>query len=188
MKIAAELLDNDALRHCLHRTAMGDQVAFEQLYRYTAPQLYAIAVRMLRQGDWADDVMQETYVRIWHNASEYFSDRGSVMGWMTTILRYRAIDRLRREKKHGLADHDVYEMDVVEEDSDPQLAVACGLDASLLNDCMNALRSEQRQCIESAFLYGYSHEQLSERFAAPLGTVKSWVRRGLQSLRRCMES
>jgi len=188
MKIATELLDDDALYHCLHRAGVGDQAAFEQLYRYTAPQLHAIALRMLRQRDWADDVLQETYVRIWHNASEYFRDRGSVMGWMTTILRYRAIDRQRREKKHDLADHDVYELDIAEDDADPQLVIACSSDASQLNDCLNMLRNEQRQCIESAFFYGYTHEQLSERFATPLGTVKSWVRRGLQTLRRCMES
>jgi RNA polymerase sigma-70 factor (ECF subfamily) len=188
MTIAIEITNEDPLLRFMHRVAKGDQLAFEQLYQHTAPRMYAIALRILRRRDWADDVLQEAYVRIWHGAADYFSERGSVMGWMATILRYRAIDRLRREKKHGLADRDVFELEIEEEGSDPQRIIACRKNASLLDNCMSGLREEQRQCIELAFFDGFTHEQLSERLAAPLGTVKSWVRRGLQALRRCMES
>lgn len=187
MENTAETVTEDVMLRYMHQVSRGDQVAFERLYQCTSSRMYAVAMRMLRRHDWADDVLQEAYVRVWHRASDYFSDRGSVMAWMTTILRYRAIDRLRREKKHVLADHDVFELELEEEGSDPELIMACKSDASLLDNCLGGLRKQQRQCIELAFLDGFTHEELSERLGTPLGTVKSWVRRGLQALRRCME-
>lgn len=177
----------DELIHFLHHASKGDHTAFQQLYNRTSNHLYAIAVRMLRRRDWADDVMQEAYVRIWHNASEYLSERGSVLAWMSTILRYRAIDRLRHEKKRRLIDDDIDETDVIDDSPSPLELAELQRDTSLLYGCMEELQEEQRRVIASAFFDGYTHEQLSNRFSTPLGTVKSWVRRGLLSLRRCLQ-
>lgn len=179
----------DELLRLLRHASKGDQSAFQALYRQTSARLYAVALRLLRRRDWADEVMQEAYVRIWHNASEYVSERGHVLTWMISILRYRAIDRIRRERARGWSGdtHDGEDEEAASEDDNPLLLLQSHRRADQLNNCMNGLREEQRQCIASAFFDGYTHEELSERLQTPLGTIKSWVRRGLQALRRCLE-
>lgn len=127
-------------------------------------------------------------MRIWHNAGDYVSERGTVLAWMATILRYRAIDRLRRETARGGPPMPLDDAsEPIDEASDPMQLLSLSVNATRLNSCLQGLRCEQRISIAAAFFDGCTHEQLSVQLKAPLGTVKSWVRRGLQLLRQCLE-
>lgn len=180
--------DQDDLKRHLLAASRGDQIAFNLLYQKTSARLYALALRLLRRRDWADEVMQEAYLRVWHNAGDYVSERGKVIAWMATILRYRAIDRLRREKVRGRFSQPIEDdVEPIDTEYDPLELLSQGVNAERLHFCLGGLRAEQRRSIAAAFFEGYTHEQLSTKMQAPLGTVKSWVRRGLQLLRQCIE-
>jgi len=172
----------------LQETARGNQSAFEQLYKSTSAKMYAVAMRLMRNPESADDVMQEAYVKIWHNASEYLSERGAVLTWMISILRYRAIDKLRKNKRDHLHDNaDNHQDQLIDEKQDLLKLMQKACDEKILNGCLEELADKQRQSIALAFYDGLTHEELSQHYGAPLGTVKSWVRRGLILLRRCLE-
>jgi len=154
---------NQTLLDLLHRSARGDQVAFHRLYELTSGKLYAVALRLLRRNDLADDVMQEAYVKIWHNAREYISDRGSVITWMVSILRYRAIDRLRKLKRDlATEDADDYQNLIVDEGMGPLQYINAATDAKLLHGCLEELIDKQKHSIALAFYDGLTHEQLSK--------------------------
>jgi RNA polymerase sigma-70 factor, ECF subfamily len=162
-----------------------DRAAFAALYNRTAPQLLGIALRILRQREEAEDVMQETFVAVWDRASAFDPEKGSVMTWLVTILRHRAIDR-RRRRAH-LEDRAGSEEDLL------ALTAAAGDDAdrgaslAALQKCLGELEAQPRRTVLLAYAYGYTHEELAERLATPIGTVKSWVRRSLERLKRCLD-
>jgi RNA polymerase sigma factor (sigma-70 family) len=176
----------DELLGLLVESSRGNEKAFEQLYKKTSGRLYGVAFQILPRKDWAEDVVQEAYVRIWHNASEYLAERGSVLTWMITILRYRAIDKLRASRR--MPAHEQLHDEHYEGDTDPFRMIEFSADRQVLRGCLDTLVEKQRQSIALAFYQGFTHEQLSEHYAAPLGTVKSWVRRGLMSLKRCLSN
>lgn len=170
------------LEALLEATARGDEDAFRVLYERTAPVLLGLSMRLLRRRDVAEDVLQDAFIRIWHNASEYHRDRGRVLSWMACIVRNRAIDVLRRARA------DAEQGD--EEDSGPgpfELAQHAD-DAERLMRCLGLLGERQSRSIALAFFEGLSHRELAGRLQEPLGTVKTWIRRGLVSLRECLES
>ena len=167
--------------------AQGDRKAFEQLYLLTSSQLYAVSLQLLQRKDLAEEALQEAFVRIWHNASEYGSERGSVLTWMISIVRYRAIDMLRAAKVRD--DYAVGENNSDEGESTP-------LDVNLMDiryrvkidECMDHLEKPQVNAINLAYFKGYTHHEVCHHMGSPLGSVKSWIRRGLQRLKRCLES
>lgn len=170
------------------RCALRDAQAFAQLYRHTSGKLYAVALRILRREDWAEEVLQESFVNIWNHVGEYTAQKSAPMTWMTAIVRNRALDWLRRPNlEHGSEDYDLL-LDAV---PDP----APGLDAALqgrrearaLADCLDVLSADQRQCITLAYVHGLSHGELAQHLREPLGTVKTWIRRGLGKLKGCLE-
>ena len=170
------------------RCALRDAQAFAQLYRHTSGKLYAVALRILRREDWAEEVLQESFVNIWNHVGEYTAQKSAPMTWMTAIVRNRALDWLRRPNlEHGSEDYDLL-LDAV---PDP----APGLDAALqgrrearaLADCLDVLSADQRQCITLAYAHGLSHGELAQHLQEPLGTVKTWIRRGLGKLKGCLE-
>jgi RNA polymerase sigma-70 factor (ECF subfamily) len=170
------------------RCALRDAQAFAQLYRHTSGKLYAVALRILRREDWAEEVLQESFVNIWNHVGEYTAQKSAPMTWMTAIVRNRALDWLRRPNlEHGSEDYDLL-LDAV---PDP----APGLDAALqgrrearaLADCLDVLSADQRQCITLAYVHGLSHGELAQHLQEPLGTVKTWIRRGLGKLKGCLE-
>lgn len=188
----AAVADKDkdaALLALLRASANGDQNAFQRLYEQTSSKLYAVALRLMRNNELADEVMQEAYIRIWHNASEYIADRGTVLTWMVSILRYRGIDHLRKIKREAILENaDDYQDQLVDEGSDPMLFIDRATEAKLLRGCLEELVDNQKQSIALAFFDGLTHEQLSLHLDAPLGTVKSWIRRGLILLRECLDN
>lgn len=179
------MLEDSELVTLLGRVAMGDRVAFRSLYDALSPKLYGLCLRLLKRPDLADEVLQDAFVSIWHNAHEYHVERGSAGGWMLTIARYRALDALRRRRFEVYTDDDTLislaEAQVSDEpDKDETSFLA-------LQGCLEQITEQQRVSLLRAYYEGMSHEELAQHMATPLGTVKSWVRRGLMSLKRCLE-
>lgn len=172
-----------AVETLIARTALGDRGAFQALYRATAARLFGLALLVVRRRDWAEDVMQEAFLAFWRRAGDFRPERGSGLGWMATIVRNRAIDRLRREPRvAGEPDREA---------PDPAPDALSRLvqsdEARRLAGCLGELDEQPRRVIALAFYEGLSHSELAARVGAPLGTVKSWIRRGLMRLKACFE-
>jgi len=169
----------------LSATAQGDRLAFEELYKHTAGKLYAISLQMLRRRDLAEDAVQEAFVRIWHNAGEYQQEKGNVLTWMTTIVRYRALDMLRAAKSRRESDEETEEG---EDEHSPEKELYAERDRALIDRCMDLLEGQQRHVIQLAYFRGLTHAEVCDQTGSPLGSVKTWIRRGLERLKRCVES
>ncbi|WP_455823609.1 sigma-70 family RNA polymerase sigma factor [Pseudomonas graminis] len=178
--------DADPLRPLLAQCALGNRQAFESLYRSVSPKLHGVAFRFMGRSDLAEEVLQEAFVRIWYNASRYEAHLAAPMTWMVNITRNLAIDQLRKHREQPLADG---QQDTLPDDSPSALEqLDSERDARALNRCLDSLDSMQRQSISVAYFRGLSCSELAEHLAAPLGSVKSWIRRGMERLRRCLES
>lgn len=189
----------DDLCTLMARIAMRDQAAFKQLYDATVRCLLAIVERMLRDRAWAEDVVQEVYVSIWNSAPNYSAMRALPMTWLMTIARNKAMDALRStntERQHMVRptitdDDDDYTADFADsfadERSGPLEQLVQDADATGVRKCMQGLEAAQRQAISLAFYDGLTHAELALHLHQPLGTVKAWVRRGLDRLKRCLE-
>jgi RNA polymerase sigma-70 factor (ECF subfamily) len=169
----------DSLADLLLATARGDRRAFARLYQLSASRLFPIALRILRQRGAAEEALQEGFLSIWRKAGHYRPDRGRALPWMATIVRHCAIDRLRVQSR---------EPPTVTEWGDPAMpeAVPDHL-ARTVRGCLDRLSENYRRCILLVYYYGMTHEELARHLRAPLGTVKSWMRRGLLQLRVCVE-
>ncbi len=172
--------------HLLSATAQGDQHAFANLYEQTAGKLYAISLQMLRRRDLAEEAVQEAYVRIWHNAGDYQQEKGTVLTWMISIVRYRALDMLRAAKSRRETSDEL--LDEAEDDHTPERELYEQRDRVRIDRCMERLEDAQRNAIELAYFRGLTHMEVCEQMETPLGTIKTWIRRGLERLKRCLES
>lgn len=181
----AVVVEETELAALLPAVARGDKVAFKRLYDATAPKLFGIALRLLRKRDHAEDTLQEAFLSVWKNAAKYDSAKGAVFAWIAMIVRNKALDRARRVVRRA---------EVQSEDAAAiQLAVA-GCDALTRIDedghdvrrCYSLLPDSVRDIIGLAFFEGFTHEELAERFRAPLGTIKGRVRKGLALLKECL--
>lgn len=163
----------------LDRSAKGDRAAFRAFYDRTAPRMMAIALRLLGRRDLAEEAVQDAYVSAWQSAGRFDPGHGSAMGWMTTITRRRAIDRLRASPWL------VRELPASYEDIAP---AANSAEQIALRACLDRLDDRTRFSICLCYLYGLTQQELSDATDAPLGTVKSRLRRGLLALKACLET
>lgn len=175
--------DDTGLIRLLAATARRDRDAFHQLYEEASPRMLGLCLRLMGQRDQAEEVLQEAFIRIWHHAGEYHEERGSPMAWMLTIARYLALDSLRSRKRTGAANQD----DIPDDRPGPYEFSLQAADARALNGCIEELSEEQRSSILMCYYRGLTHEELSSALDTPLGTVKSWIRRGLSYLKRCLQ-
>jgi RNA polymerase sigma-70 factor, ECF subfamily len=178
--------DPAALSVALARISAGDHAAFERLYRATSAKLFAIALRTTGNRDSAEEVLQEVFTAIWQNAARYDPHRGAPMAWLTTMVRHAAIDRLRRGAVRGEG-REAPEEALLQLPASAASAADRGVMLSALNRCLETLEAPQRRAILLAYTQGYTHEELASALATPLGTIKSWVRRGLERLKRCLD-
>lgn len=185
-------MDTDpTLMGLLDRVAQRDEAALKSLYDLTSGKLYGLALRVLDRHEWAEDALQETFLQIWRTAPDYRAALSPPMAWMGLIVRSRALDLLRRrkaEREHlsddidddGLADR-------LEGDTpDPLHTSLASQQAWALHQCLTRLENKQREVVSLAYLRDLSHGELAEQLKLPLGTVKTWIRRGLDQLRICM--
>jgi RNA polymerase sigma-70 factor (ECF subfamily) len=147
-----------------------------------------VALRILRREDWAEEVLQESFVNIWHHVGEYSAQRSAPMTWMTAIVRNRALDWLRRpNQEHGSDDYDLLVEALADDEAGPEQALESGRTAQALAECLKRLSGSQRQSIMLAYSHGLSHGELARHLRQPLGTVKTWIRRGLEKLKSCLD-
>ncbi len=164
--------------------AAGDRGAFRRLYDQQSPRLYAVALRITRQSALASDAVHDAFLQVWRNAARFDSARGNAEAWLLSLVRYRALDIARRRTRE-VSDDSVPEFE--DPDPDPLSRLQSASEAQALHRCLELLDPERRKLVVMAFVDGLSHGELAARIAAPLGTVKSWIRRSLLSLRSCLE-
>jgi RNA polymerase sigma factor (sigma-70 family) len=182
--------DPDQLRAWLLGAARKDAQAFEALYAATSPRLFGFALRILRKHELAEEALQDAFVAIWHAAGHYEATLAAPMTWMTTVVRNKAFDILRRLDSRPDVDVAQFDAEILGnlEDTalDPALAVQTSSDARALAFCLAALEKTQRQAIGLAYFHDMSHDEVARRLALPIGTVKTWIRRGLMQLKTCL--
>lgn len=180
----------------LSRVALGDRAAFGTLYDATSAHLLGVVLRIQKDRAQAEDVLQEVYVNVWRAAQGFDATLSQPLTWLTSIARNRAIDSLRRRQSEpmtisssfGPDDDDLDMLDqLASADAGPLERLADAADARALRGCIGALSGEQQQSLALAFFQGLSHAEVAEHLKQPLGTVKSWVRRGLLALKSCLE-
>lgn len=176
----------ESLERLIAAVATGDRAAFRQLYQATSAKLYGVALRVLQRRALADECLQEVYVRVWHAAPRYASDKGAVMTWLITIARNRALDLKRRERPATSLDDAPEVADLGDEALDALALTEQASDARRLKACLEQLEAEPKRCVLLAFWQGLTHEELASRLDRPLGTIKSWVRRSLLRLKDCL--
>ncbi len=185
-------MSNDALgaglTALLAACARREQAALSRLYELSAPKLFGVALRIVRREDWAEDVLQECYLRIWNHAPQYRAGLATPMTWMSSIVRNRCLDWLRRPRLE-VSDEDGALTDSAEGAGEGPLALLERSDeAAGIARCLKGLEPRQRQAIMLAFYDGMSHSELASHLREPLGSVKTWVRRGLLRLKACLEA
>lgn len=165
--------------------ASGNDRAFRALYDREAPKMLGVAVRLLKRQSLAEDAVHDAFVNIWNKAATFDPKAGSARGWIYTILRNRALNMLRSE---GRLDHkDEFEtLAATAADDDPEAVVSGLSDASALRRCLEGLDPQRRSVLVLAYVHGLTQGELAGRLGVPLGTMKSWIRRSLLSLKECM--
>ena len=187
------------LSRLLARAGVGDRAAFATLYERTSSHLLAVVLRINRDRAQAEDILQEVYVNVWRAASSFDAAQSQPLTWLTSIARNRAIDSLRRlqtqprmraapaSEGRDSEDDDVYDT-VADESPGPLDLLSRAAEARSLAACMDQLSPSQRQSVALAFFQGLSHAEVATQMRQPLGTVKSWVRRSLATLKSCLDA
>lgn len=184
MHDTAQAFDHEA---ALSACARGERSALRSIYERESRWLLGVALRIVRDRQTAEDVLQEAFLQIWRRASTYRPELGSGRGWIYTVVRHQALNEVRKAGREVRLDDEAIDA-VVDMRSLAHWSQDDGLraEAEALEPCLEALDDPKRQCIVLAFVDGYTHEQIAQRLATPLGTVKSWIRRGLTSLKECL--
>lgn len=185
--------DPERLIQLLQRVALGDEQAFEELYALSSANLYGVLLRILRRPEWAQEALQDCFLKIWQRSETYLPERGAALTWLMSLARYRALDLLReRQAEPGV----LIELSAAEEATplkfiSPEQAGEAWMPESegsnRLSDCIQQLKEEERQCLLLVYYEGYTHLELAQLLRVPLGTIKSRVRRGLARLRECLK-
>lgn len=167
----------------LEATSRGDRTAFRTFYEATAPKLFGIVLRITRNRWIAEEVLQETYIKVWQNAERFSPESGQPLAWLATIARNRAIDRIRAERTDRI--RDAGEDNLL--DRFPSATETDPATRETLRLCLSGLDDEARDCVLLAYCSGFSREELSERFKRPVGTIKTLLHRSIKALRACLE-
>ena len=190
VSLAAPQTDPQQLKTWLLAAGKGDAAAFRSLYDATSAKLFGFALRILNKQELAEEALQEGFVAIWNHAATYQSHLAAPMTWMATIVRNKAFDLLRRRDDAVEIDAEQFDGEVMNALLDPQAtpieALQMSGDAKALAHCMSALEGLHRQVIAMAYYHDMSHSEVAQQMSLPIGTVKTWIRRGLERLRTCL--
>ena len=178
---------SEELFNLIALSGQGDRAAFQELYEATSSKLFGLSLRILNRRDLAEEALQDAFINIWHHAQNYRPEKAAVMTWMTTIVRNKCFDLLRAmPHENQLLDEESLD-DWASDDLGPLEKATEQSESKALLNCMNGLAPLQRQAIALSYFHGMAHEQLASHLVQPLGTVKTWIRRGLQSLKSCLQ-
>ncbi len=174
----------------LDRVAEQEHAALKALYDRCASKLFGLAMRVVGNREWAEDVLQESFMSIWRSAGDYRASLSPPMAWLGLIVRSRGLDFLRRRstsRSHVTQELDEGMAETLEGNSPcPMDTAQASEQAWALHQCLGRLENRQREVVSLAYIRDLSHSELSQQLKLPLGTVKTWIRRGLDQLRQCM--
>lgn len=173
---------NSHVNVSLYRIQQGDKQALQDLYTLTSAKTLGIITRIVSEKYEAEDVLQEVFIKIWQQCNQY-SHSGSAWGWICILTRNCSLDRLRKLKAHphiSTDDKSSLLDTLISEYDQPN-----NID---LNRCLYTLTEHARKSVILSYVHGYSHSELAEKMSKPLGTIKAWIRRGLQELKSCLNT
>lgn len=178
--------EQEKLADLLDSIKTRNQAALSELYKEVSPRLFGIQMRILKDEDIAEDALQETFIKIWKNAAVYDRQKSVPRVWLNAIARNQALDILRRARAR--ADVNLFSVDP---DTAESRLFTLGLEArmadnELLNICLDRLKDGSKRCLIGMYCDGYTQDELASLLDRPLGTVKSWIKRGLRNLRECI--
>lgn len=178
---------SDELGRLLSRCGLGDQAAFAALYEATSAKLYGIALRILKREAWAEEALQEAYVKIWRHAESFDPARGRPMTWMINVVRNQALDLLRRADYRVPEEEWNPDKDLRMSTENPAALAETSQEMQRVLACLGLLGEEQRDSILLSYHHGLTPTEVAQRLKRPVGTVKTWIRRGLMKVRDCLE-
>lgn len=187
MPMPAEREDRDQLSALLRATAGGDRSAFETLYARTSAKLFGVCLRILGQSGEAEEALQDAYLAIWRKAASFDAALASPITWLAMIARNKAIDRLRADRIGRASTAIDLQAELADENPGAAALAEADAEGKRLRRCIDELPGEQRKAIRTAFFEGCTYDELAARSGHPLGTIKSWIRRGLLRLKACLE-
>ncbi|WNJ92169.1 sigma-70 family RNA polymerase sigma factor [Bosea sp. 685] len=170
-----------ALRAC----ASGDKSALRRIYDAESARMLGVALRLLKRRALAEEAVQDAFVLIWRHAARFDPARGGGLTWIYAILRNRSLSILRNEKRTETREEPVAE-EMASEEDDPETVMSKLSDAKALRTCLETLPAQRRGIVLLAFVQGLTHGEIAGRLNMPIGTVKSWIRRSLMSLKECL--
>jgi RNA polymerase sigma-70 factor (ECF subfamily) len=176
-----------SLEALLGQVALGNRAAFAELYQATSNRLFGICLRVLAQRSEAEDALQDVYTAVWRKAAQFDPSKASGGAWLAMVARNKAIDRLRSMPFQQARASLELSQDVEDPTASPVQAVQTATDRAQLEQCLERLEPKRRSLIRSAFFDGLTYEELAAKIEAPLGSIKSWIRRGLLQLRECLD-
>ncbi|WP_320201368.1 sigma-70 family RNA polymerase sigma factor [Agrobacterium sp. rho-13.3] len=176
---------HDDLNTLIGRVALSDRKAFVSLYKQTSPKLFSICLRILKDRTDADEALQEVYVKIWQRARLFSAMAGTPESWLATVARNQSIDMIRMRKPIASELDDV--PDLADGSPDPEQATLNRDMGRSIDLCLAELEDSRADAVRHAYLDGMSYQELAERYAVPLNTMRTWLRRSLIKLKECME-
>ncbi|HEY2955849.1 MAG TPA: sigma-70 family RNA polymerase sigma factor [Candidatus Eisenbacteria bacterium] len=177
------MTDQELDRRCMDRLRAGDPKALEELYDRHTPLLYGMVLRIVGRAPDAEEVLQDAWIKVWRSAETWDPERGSVVAWLLTLARSRAIDRLRSAASRSRAEGASGGEETMAAAPEPAASAAHRELHERVVSALGELGSKQREVLELAYFAGLSQSEIASRVGAPLGTVKSWTRQGLMRLR-----
>jgi RNA polymerase sigma-70 factor, ECF subfamily len=174
----------------LARVALGDHAALRRVYEMSSSHLFGVALRILGRRDLSEEVMQDAFVNVWNHAGSYRAAQSQPMTWLISIVRNKALDVVRsaviRRETEMPMDEDGEVRDIADERPQALELLTQAAQTMRIRECLAALDASPRQCLALAYYQGMSHAEVAEHMNAPLGTVKTWVRRGMERLKHCL--
>lgn len=187
--LSSSSLDKQVLlEKCLIDCARGKHQALKQLYDLCSANLFSVALRILKDRELSEDCLQQVFFKVWNNAATYDVSKARAQTWLNTIVRNQALDMLRRNKHTTLHDTDDALAFIADDAPSNEQYVALAQDSAVMHRCLAELPEQQKIYLEMAFFEGLTHQALCDRTGTSLGTVKTWIRRGLERLRKCMST
>jgi len=174
------------IERLLARIALSDRRAFDQIYIATSPKLFGVVMRILKDRTLAEDALQEIYVRIWQKASSYRSGQQAPMAWLAAIARNHSIDVIRANKRVHDDIEEHFELESA--DRNPEEEAVMAGERNRIDECLKALETKKAEAVVSAYVEGFSYQELADRYSIPLNTMRTWLRRSLASLRECLDN
>lgn len=165
--------------------AQGERSALALLFETEAGRLLAIAQRILRRRDLAEEAVQETFLTVWRRASGFDPARGTARGWLTVMVRNRALNMLRDGARLDYEDTETL-AELGDRTADARAAFEALSIKDAIRHCLSALDASKREAILLCYVTGLNHGEAAATMKVPLGTVKSWVRRGVSALQECL--